>query len=413
MNKLEVVTLDNGLKVYLYNEPKRHSTFFQFITLFGGITKDFCYKNKEYHFQDGIAHILEHYLVECNDRGNFLKELGKKQMNTNAFTHYDMTRFYFEAVEDVNYGIRMMLDGIYNVKFETKKLEKLKNPIFQEVRGRSDNKFYQSNIMILNNLFNKIRFRSIGGTLEEIEKTTVEDLKICYEAFYRPENQFIVIAGNFNKDEVLKEIYDFYATKEFEDDEVKLLNLEEPVEVNEKEGILVHPTPLEYIELSFKVDISKLSPQERLDLDFSLTCFYNHYFGITSPIYRKLVDEKVITSGISCGDNTIGNFLIINIGAYTYDIEYFKKTILETVQELKCFNEEKFELDKKSAILRIILRDENLINMIMPFVDNLVTFNYPYLDTVSDVSRFTYEEYVNYIKNIDFSNYVITIIKEK
>ena len=31
-------------------------------------------------------------------------------------------------------------------------------------------------------------------TIEEVEKTTVDDLKLCYEAFYRPNNQFIVIS---------------------------------------------------------------------------------------------------------------------------------------------------------------------------------------------------------------------------
>jgi len=112
MNKLETIKLDNGLTIYLYNDQRRHSTFFQFITFFGGVTKDFKFRGSEYHFQDGIAHILEHYVVECNDQGNFLKELGKRQMNTNASTHCNMTRFYFDAVEDVNFGIQTMLNGI-------------------------------------------------------------------------------------------------------------------------------------------------------------------------------------------------------------------------------------------------------------------------------------------------------------
>lgn len=413
MNKLETVTLDNGLKIYLYKEPKRHSTFFQFITLFGGITKDFKYNNKEYHFQDGIAHILEHYLVECNNQGNFLKELGKKQMNTNAFTHYNMTRFYFEAVEDVNYGIRTMLEGIYNVNFEKEKLEKLKNPIFQEIRGRSDSKFYNSNIMMLDNLFNKISFRSIGGTTEEVEKTTIEDIKTCYEAFYRPDNQFIVIAGNFDSSEVMREINNFYDSKTFKQKKVELIKIDEEITVRKKEGILIHPTPLENVTLTFKINISDLSPQEKLDLDFALGCFYNHYFGITSPIYKELVTNKIIPSGINCSDYMIDDFLIINIGAYTYDDECFKKTILKALTELKYFDEEKFELDKKNAVLRIILRDENLINMIMPFVDNIVNFNHPYLDTVKSVLEISYDDYVRDIKRLDFSNHTTTIIKEK
>ncbi len=129
MNTIETIQLKNGLTVYLYLDKRRHSTFFQLTTNFGGLTKDFVLNDKEYHLHDGIAHILEHYVVECNDDGNFIKELGEKQMNTNASTHYQVTSYYFDAVEDVEYGIRTMLHGIYHVHFDNEKLEKLKNPI--------------------------------------------------------------------------------------------------------------------------------------------------------------------------------------------------------------------------------------------------------------------------------------------
>ena len=40
-------------------------------------------------------------------------------MNTNASTHLNMTDFYFETVEDVTFGIRTLLNGIYNINFKT------------------------------------------------------------------------------------------------------------------------------------------------------------------------------------------------------------------------------------------------------------------------------------------------------
>lgn len=413
MNKIETLVLENGLKIYLYNDKRRHSTFFQLTTLFGGLTKDFKVNEKEYHFQDGIAHLLEHYLVECNEVGNFLKELGKRQMNTNASTHYDMTNFYFEAVEDVDFGIRTILNGIYNVKFDEHKLEKLKNPIYQEIRGKKDNKFYHANIMTLNNLFDDIKFRNIGGTIEEVESATIDDLNICYEAFYQPSNQFIVVAGNFDRDVVVNEIKKFYDNIDIKTVEVELITHKEKLTVHKSEDTLYFPTPLDYVELSFKLDISKLSPVERLDLDFYLGCFYNQFFGITSLLHKEFIDKKIITSGISCSDIKVENFLIVSIGSYTYDALYFKNRILEVLKELKYFNEEKFELEKKSAIVRIILRDENVMKMVMPFIDNIVNFNYPYLDKVSEVERLKYSDFVANIKKLDFSNYTITTIKEK
>ena len=365
---------------------------------------------KEYHMQDGVAHILEHYVVECNDKGNFLEILGERQMNTNASTHLNMTDFYFETVEDVNFGIKTLLNGIYNITFKKDKLEKLKNPIFQEIRGKSDNKFYHLNRQCNDNLFNKTKFRDIGGTLEEVEKTTIDDLRVFYEAFYQPSNQFIVIAGNFNKKEVLEEIFNFYENLKYTKHDVKVIKPKEELNVNIKEDILYFKTPLEYVNITYKMDMSNYSPEKALKLDFYLVTFFNMFFGTTSETYTKLTKDKVITSGIGCGNTRINDTLTVSIGAYTYDVEAFKKAIINTIEEMNSFDEEKFELDKNNCIISMILRDENIFKTIIPFVNNIVDFNYPYVDTVEDIEAFDFEEFKDMIKELDFSHYAINTI---
>lgn len=412
MNKINKVVLENGLTIYLYNDKRRHSTFFQFVNLCGGITKDFVVDGKEYHMQDGIAHILEHYVVECNDKGNFLEILGERQMNTNASTHLNMTDFYFETVEDVNFGIKTLLNGIYNITFKKDKLEKLKNPIFQEIRGKSDNKFYHLNRQCNDNLFNKTKFRDIGGTLEEVEKTTIDDLKVFYEAFYQPSNQFIVIAGNFNKKEVLEEIFNFYENLKYTKHDVKVIKPKEELNVNIKEDILYFKTPLEYVNITYKMDMSNYSPEKALKLDFYLVTFFNMFFGTTSETYTKLTKDKVITSSIGCGNTRLNDTLTVSIGAYTYDVEAFKKAIINTIEEMNSFDEEKFELDKNNCIISMILRDENIFKTIIPFVNNIVDFNYPYVDTVEDIEAFDFEEFKDMIKELDFSHYAINTIMD-
>ena len=53
---IDEVVLDNGLTIYTYVDERRHTNTVQFVTKFGGLYKDFKYKNKEYHIRDGIAH---------------------------------------------------------------------------------------------------------------------------------------------------------------------------------------------------------------------------------------------------------------------------------------------------------------------------------------------------------------------
>ena len=413
MNNLETIILDNGLKIYLYSDLRKHSTFFQFTTLCGGLTKHFKYRGCEYHLSDGISHILEHYIVECNDSGNFLDKLGKRQMSTNASTQFKDTSYYFETVEDVLFGIKTMLEGINNVSFKPEKLEKLKNPILQEIRGKYDNKFYHLNKKKITNLFNSLNFTDIGGTLEEVKNAKIEDLKILYDALYQPSNQFIVIAGNFNKDEVLGVIRNFYAKNKKKYYPFELIRSKEDVHVNKKNDTIYFPTPTDYCDLSFKFDVSNYTSKQLLDLDFFLHCFFGSSFGITSPLYKRFVSRKIITETISCTMVIINKTLIISIGAYTYDLKAFSKGILDEVKTLNNLSEEKFELDKKSSIVGLIMRDESIFNTIYPFIYNIVCFNYPYMDKVLDIDNLKYTDYVDSIKRLDFSNYTKIVIKDK
>ena len=65
------------------------------------------------------------------------------------------------------------------------------------------------------------------------------------------------------------------------------------------------------------------------------------------------------------------------------------------------------------TILGIILRDENIGATVMPFVNNIIIYKCDYPDTVEQVMDCSFEEFVNTIKNLDFSNYSVGVIKNK
>ncbi|MBR2828311.1 MAG: insulinase family protein [Bacilli bacterium] len=410
---MEEIILDNGLRIYLYQDKRRHSTLFQHVTLFGGLTKDFSIDGKNYHLVDGVSHILEHYVVECNEEGNFIKELGERQMNTNASTHLNMTRFYFDTVEDIEFGILKMLKGLYHVSFDEKKLEKLKNPIYQEIRGRSNSKFFHSNIKMMENLFHQYSFRNISGSVEDVSSVNIDLLETCYEGFYQPNNQIIFIAGNFNKEKVLTLIKDFFNDLNLPKHDVKLLPIKEEDTVAKKEDIVYFSTPEEYVEISFKINISNYSPVERIDIDYFIGNFLQNHFGITSSLYQKFVKEKVITTTIRYSSSILYDYYIVSIGGYTSKKDIFVKGILDKIKKMDSFDQDFFELEKKNVIMDLILRDENIISMMMPFVNNVVDFHYPYLDTVDELEKLTYQDYVSSIKKLNWSNYTIITIKDK
>ena len=410
---IETINIENGPILYLYNDLRRHSTFFEIVTNYGGMIKDFKSNGKEYHIQDGVAHILEHYVVENNNVGNFLSILGDRQMYTNASTDNFTTRYYFEAVEDYLDGIETILKGLYSVKFNKEKLEKLKNPIYQEIRGKMNSKFYYSNIKEVENLFHATTFRSVGGTIEEVKNTTIEDIKVCYQTFYQPSNQVIFIGGNFDRDKTVELISNFYKDLNHKNISFSIINSEEKDTVVKKKEIIEYPTEQDYVDICFKLNMRKFSMRERLDYDFYLTIFNKMFFGVTSDLYNDLVNNKIITGGISTGSTIFKDYLIISVGTYTDYSDTFVEKVLDTINKLNNFNEELFEIDKKNIIVSLILREENIVNTLFPFIDNVLYYDYPYLDKISDVENMNYNSFVNNIKKLDFSNYTVTKIVNK
>lgn len=409
----DTIKIDNGPTLYLYNDTRRHSTFFKIVTKFGGMQKDFISDGFEYHLQDGVAHILEHYVVENNEVGNFLNILGDKQMYTNASTDNYTTRYFFEAVEGYLDGIKIILDGLYSVKFTKEKLEKLKNPIYQEIRGKMNNKFYHANIAEVSNLFYGTNFKSIGGTLDEVKNTTIDDIRVCYETFYQPTNQVIFIGGKFDKEEVVNYIKDFYKKLKFKKREFSLIDDNEKDEVVKVEEKVVFPTEQDYANISYKINLDKYSGRERLDYDFYLTFFFQMFFGITSRLYKELVDDKIITGGINYNSYLFDNYLIISIGTYTDYSDVFIKKVQDTIKKMDDFKEELFELNKKTIIVGLILREENIIHSLFPFIDNVLYYDYPHMDKVSDIENMKYKNFVNSMKSLNFNNYTITKIVNK
>ena len=178
MNKIEKTTLTNGLTIYFYEDKRKHTTIFQLITFFGGMSKDYKIDNVDYHFSDGIAHILEHYLVECNKYGNYIEILGQHDMNSNACTQGKITRYFFDTVDNIEFGIKTLLNCIYSPVFTEENLNNLKGPIYQEIRGKENNKFYHEDIKVLNNCFHSLSFKTTGGTIEEVKNISLEEIKL-------------------------------------------------------------------------------------------------------------------------------------------------------------------------------------------------------------------------------------------
>ncbi len=408
-NNLEKLTLENGMKIYLYKDSTKHSTFVNFITKYGGFYNDFKIDDKEYNIPNGMAHFIEHLLIETSKYGNLIHVLGEKQMSTNGVTYTDMTQFYFNAVENVEIGIETLIRAINEADFNQEDIEKTKGAIYQEVRMQRDNKFRVLNDVKMKNIFKKIPYINNLGDLNNVMNFSYEQVKLCYDAFYNPNNQIVVVAGNFDVEKVKKIIIAICSKYENNFNSVKLIDYNEPKEVDKKSDIVKMPTGKQFVDITYKIDISNLTYKDILKLDFYLGIFNRMNFGTTSSVYQKLFEEKVIVDSINSTYWVLDNYYLLSVGAYTDEDDKFLKEIKKVFSGNFIFDKELFDLYCKQCKMNISIRPDSLSSMILPFIDNIVSFEYEYFDTVNDINDFSLKELEDYMNSFDFSNY--TVIK--
>lgn len=403
-NKMNAYQLENGLQVYCYQDLSKHSVFVSLATKYGGLDTDFMLNGERHQYPDGIAHLLEHYLCEQNKFGNIIHHFRDMHMYANASTSMYYTDFYFNAVKDIEKGLEYLISGIHNPIFTEENLEEVKHAVREEILKKQDwigRRIFEKS---MENLFANLRMRNNIGTIEEIDKVRLEMIKNCYEAFYRPENEVLVIAGNFDEEKMLDIVKKLYADLKFSNASSEKCHIEESKEIVHKEGLITMPTGNAIYELGFKVSLEDFSKEQYLDLEIAIYNFLAMNFSSTTKTYQKLKDAGIIKTFIITDCTFIESFCLISIGAYTDRPEEFKDEILNVLSK-PVFDKEMFELDKRNRKMYVAMRPDSLKKIVLPFLENILVYDYPYLDKVEDIDTLTFQDMKEMILKMDFSHY--------
>ena len=79
--KITKYTLDNGLKLIFCNDNTKHCTIANLFVNFGGSNQNIIIDNEDIKIKNGMAHFMEHLLIEHSIYGNALNEFKKDLQN--------------------------------------------------------------------------------------------------------------------------------------------------------------------------------------------------------------------------------------------------------------------------------------------------------------------------------------------
>ncbi|WP_374598090.1 M16 family metallopeptidase [Brevundimonas sp.] len=287
-------TLPNGLKVYTARDTSTSNVTVQVWYRVG--SKD------DPEGRSGFAHLFEHLMFKATE--NFPDETFDRLTedvggNNNAFTSDDVTA-YHETIpanhlerlifaEADRLGSLVVNESVFESERDVVK-EEYRQGVLASPYGRLFSLFVPATI------YQEHPYRrSTIGSIEDLDAATIEDVRRFHSTFYRPDNAYLIVAGNFDQAQLDGWIDQYFG---------RLSNPDRPLPVNDvREPEPTGPRDVTYYAPNVPLPAVVLAwPTVRYDnpdraaltvLDGILST------GESSRLYRSLVYDQQITSQTS------------------------------------------------------------------------------------------------------------------
>ncbi len=208
--------LDNGLTYYVrHNETPKQRAEFHIAQKVGSVLE-----NED---QRGLAHFLEHMAFNGTEHFpgknmlNYLEKNGIKfGTDINAYTSFDQTVYRVSNVPTTNEGLvdsclLVLYDWACAISLNDKEIDSERNVIHEEWRTRADAQ-QRTWETVVPAMFPGSQYanRMPIGTMEVVMNFPYQALRDYYEKWYRPDQQGIIVIGDFDVDQMEQKIKNLF-----------------------------------------------------------------------------------------------------------------------------------------------------------------------------------------------------------
>ena len=407
-------TLDNGLKVYLYVNKNMHNNYVTFTTKYGSVNNEFGLEKegKFYKVPNGIAHFLEHKVFVQEKDPQPEDYFARSGGVCNAYTTFKNTTYLFSSCDNVFDNVSFLLDFVQNIYLTDENVESEKGIIIQEINMCNDRPGDLLYDTIRKNTIKNNPFKeSIIGTVDEVNSITREMLLNCYNTFYHPGNMFLVVTGNFDKDEMIKKIKENQNSKEFSEFiKPRIKKVKEPDDVVRDYEEVKCNTNIPKMAYNIKINVNSFGMDKRR-LSIYMFIIFNLLFGDTSDFDEVMKSSGIITNTLYYNLLNIDSHFIITLNNSCEKYEELIKEINKRLDNIT-FNSNELERKKKVLISNEVFSYENIEMVNDMIIDNIIFDGKIETDIIDIINSLNIEELNDVVKNIDFSKKSIVVLKK-
>lgn len=259
----------------------------------------------------GISHWVEHMVFKGTPTlpaGAVHRLVGRHGGALNGFTSLDYTA-YFETLPsahlDVAIGIEA--DRMVNARFDAAEVEAERTVILAEKQGGENQPATHLREAVAAVALRVHPYRQgVIGYQCDLERITRDDLYRHYRTYYTPANATVVVAGDFDTDELLARLDDAFGGLARGEPAPSVRSIEPPQE-GERRVTVRRPGPLPILLLAFHApsashrDAASLLVADAVLSGAGPLGFHGGggSLGVASRLRRRLVDSELATSATS------------------------------------------------------------------------------------------------------------------
>lgn len=400
-----------GLNVFVLPKIGFSKKYAVYSVNFGSCDISYKIDGKQITDPLGIAHFLEHKLFEMPDGKNAFDLFANTGASANAFTSNNMTAYLFSASESFDESLDILLNYVNDPYFTDENVEKEQGIIAQEIKMYDDDpqwRLYNNALLCLYKT-NPVR-DDIAGSVESISHITKETLYNAYNAFYRPENMVLFIAGDVNLQTVGELVEK--NVKQKAPMNVERVRISEQKEINEKYIVKNMSVSKDNYILGFKDNETGLKGEEFLIKNIEISLILKMLFSECADLYNELYQSGIINDTFSYENLMHEDYCAVLMGGEADDVEKSVKALIEGINKIKekGFSADEFNLAKKSMWGRQIRAYNSLEAVSNSFCSNFfVGINA--FDFADAFDKITLESVNKRLKKMFDDNYSVSVVK--
>ena len=402
-----------NLPVYMWVNKDKNNVHLSLTIKYGSAGSNFKCSNSKYTVPTGTAHYLEHIKFHLKDRvaSDIFYDLG---CDSNAYTSINETTFEVFANDNIYDAAKVLLNFVYDNYFTKKIVENERGIILEECNSYKNDPDYEFFYESTQNFLVKTTNRDpVIGYEKDIKKISIDDVSLIHNFFYRPENMFMVITGNFDMEKMQKTITENEKDRVFKDiGKVEIVREKEPKGFLKDEFTLYDKncvnTQGTYIVKCLEKDFKGYKKDEIL---VSLRALINSNFSIVSDFYENIIQNNIATR-FSCGVSYDDGVFGITFNYTSSDPDKVVSLIEEQFKNIKITK------DDINRIIKIyetnsIMRYDNIYDVSAYIISSIVDNNSINENKYEILKKLTVKKVMDIFSHVDLNNRMIGVLKQK